>query len=229
MGVPETHADVSRRRKSEQQTIAQIIENFHRIKEERFNHRLDNNYNISQNEGRKSRDSVDHHAHKIKFADDRIHAHNFITSPRGDGGDVSSRRRISLPSLFHPFSPISSVSPSGDQVSNSGNKNIHTYIPHARRRHSVSHVMMEYSKQDLEELAKHHELMLKEMDEEDKPKDQGENLDKDEIKTEFPKWINGQDLHAFYNGWERKHLKVKKLTHVGRMNPVTDRIRFNSF
>ncbi|KAL4235389.1 hypothetical protein ACF0H5_007025 [Mactra antiquata] len=226
MGHPTVHENMSKR-KSGQKTLSEIIETFNRIKQERLNHHFDSGFTSIQNGG-KSREFMDTTENRREI---------YKITPFRNVDDILRRRRVSLPSLFHPFSPSSVSSVTEDST----NKRQHFQVQ-AKRRHSVSHVSVEYSKHDLEELSKLHEQKLEQMNEEYQKKVEAEKVnEKDDVDmtdgdSELPKWINGSDLHAFYNGWQQEHSSGRKISHgyrtmkyVNNNEQRSPRSRFNSF
>lgn len=177
---------------------SEIIEKFQKIKEETFKHKTKSSFQNSRpgnhNERKKSF-SLD--AEKQPFASGNT-AGNGTVSPSG----------MPLPSLFHPLTPLPTKQGSRESL----DKRTEKASPRlSHRRHSVSHVVTEYSKHDLQTLSHLHEIKLMELNTIVKPEDKKPRT-RTETDTEKdpPKWLSGEDIHAFYNMWEKpEKFKVK--------------------
>lgn len=207
------HADHEARSKHADQPLSDIIAKFHKIREDHFKAKDKNPFSRQ-----KSPDDRDQHNDHIRFEtrpgprglESRIEHRPQSASEDGQGVASGARggRRMSLPSLYHPVTPRPVYTDSLESLDKE-EKDLKVYHPH--RRHSVSNVVTEYSKHDLQHLSKLHDMRIKELNEATDPPKENKQHKHARSKTNDvsgkTKWLKGDDIHAFYNMWENKGKK----------------------
>lgn len=223
MGHRTVLSEASSRKLQTPKPVADIMERFHKLKEDKFKRNRENvfvksNLNVlkgdiddvgtgSNTSGQASR--VEGGTKSRSVQKERIQTlkrtgatPKQMKDDNSEDGTTGRSRRMSLPSLFHPLVPLSTTSESTESTDTSNE----APNPQSRVHLSVPHVMAEYSKRNLNHLTKEHELKLKEMNDAEEIKEHKnllEMLSKTRSDEEFPKWLTGDDLHAYYHVWQK--------------------------
>lgn len=207
-----------------QHPLENIIDKFHKMKEGRFKPKERQRFPISNLNPSNQNVKIEigkSMTGKVSYTED-AHAGRPLSAHMDKEQVSRNQRRMSLPSLFHPITPFPTKSESAESIEKLAH-DVEDILAHdGRRRHSVAHVIGEYSRHDLEHLAKIHEMKLQELNEakseRGKPKEE-EKKENDEVK-EKPRWLNGDDLHAFYNMWDNKHSSGQKRPRIKKKLPM---------
>lgn len=171
----------SRRRDS----ISDIIERFHRIKEERS--AMEPGSHVYSSSPKQRRTHSQNTQMEYTYFNKPSSAERRLGTIKAT--DFNERRRQSVPHLFRPFDVRSSVD-NGPLSSRSPRQDPPLFTNY--RRHSVSHAVYEY------ELAKAQDKKKKLLQAQ-KFKNNGKTDDSEGMR----RWLTGKELHAFYNIWDR--------------------------